>query len=439
MEKYIDDDFDFDFGFEIDETDEILDDLTTNKLIDNVLNPEVIAPEPISIKDLVKKDKVVKEPKVKTTKATLKEECFERNETLLNIIYYLGNGIIFIDQLVKIMQVIDIISTPTTIKRAIKEVKDIGFVKEQQLLSNHKRYCIYLTKYPIGRIEGKPSVEVTAVRITQDKILSSLFKVERFIDLYLNKIAKDNIAISDINELLMNDYVYLFLEKHQDTTIYESINYNLKRDGLMALVNTIFDMDKMVAQFDSLNKINKSSKNKKQIDIPMELVDAKRVKLTNTSIIGSNKDNTISKKNIDVHLFNIKNLINRNFNIEDIKYVEDSLNKLNGMKVTLNYLDIKDTINVQTLHRDIAYAYMMFQRYFNTHYIILEVNVLEWNKTSKNKANRNSFKVNKETGYKVCFSEYYKAGIKPMQWSQGIKVNYLSLDLDIKYNIKSDR
>lgn len=437
MENYIDDDFDFGFETdEVNENDEILDYLTANKLIKNVLNPEVKKPEPINIKELVKKDKVTKEAKAKMIKARLKEECFFRNESLLNIIYYLGNGIIFIDQLIKIMQVLDITSTPTSIKKAIKEVKDIGFIKEQQLLSNHKRYCIYLTKYPIGKIVGKSSVEVTAIRITQDKILSSIFKIERFIDLYLHKIAKHNIAIKDMNEALMNEYTYLFTQKHQDNLIYGSINYNLKRDGLMAVIDNVFNSDMKVAQFDLINKINKSSKNKKQIDIPMELMDAKRIKLDTTSIVGSNKDNTISKKNIDINLFNIKNLINRNFNIEYIQYVECGLNAMN---IRLNYLDIKDTINVQILHRDIGYAYMMFQRYFKTDNIILEVNVLEWNKISKNKAYRNSFKANKETGHKICFNEYYKAGINPARWKDGIKVYYLSLDLDVKYNIKSDR
>ena len=431
MKNYIDD---YDFEFDDIETSETIQDKTAQILMENVANKEIKSPTPIKV---IKSTKEVIEPKEKTTKAKLKEECFTRNETLLTIVYYLGDGVIFKDQLVKIMKRINLTLSETAIKKSIKDLKDIGFLKEKQLLSNHKRYCLYLTKYPIGKIEGKPSVEVTGVRLTQDKILNSLYRVEHFINTELDNIANNKIKPYDINEMLMDKYNYLFIKKHEDNVVYQSLWLNFNRDGLISLVNRILKEDKNVALYDWINKINKATKNREEIQIPTELIDSKIKKINNINTIGTNANESISKKNIDINLFNIKNLINRSFYIENIQYVEDSLNGLNGMKITLTYLDIKDNTSAQTLHRDIAYAYLMFQRYFDTHYVFLEVNVMTWSNTSKGKLKRKSFEKNKD-GYKICFNEYYNAGLKLSSWKNGIVVNYCSLNLDKKYNIKSD-
>ncbi|HBF6599521.1 TPA: hypothetical protein KOT48_003687 [Clostridioides difficile] len=427
MKNYIDD---FDFGFYDIETSETIQDKTAQILMENVANKKIKSPTPIKV---IKQAKVI-ESKEKTTKSKLKEECFVKNETLLTIVYYLGNGVIFKEQLIKIMKRINLTLSETGIKKAIKDLKDIGFLKEQQLLRNHKRYCLYLTKYPIGKIEGKPSVEVTGVRLTQDKILNSLYRVEHFINTHLDNIANNKIKPYDINEMLMDKYNYLLIKKHEDNVVYQSLWLNFNRDELTSLVSLILIEDKNVALYDWINKINKATKNREEIQIPTELIDSKIKKINNINTIGTNADESISKKNIDINLFNIKNLINRNFYIENIQYVEDSLN---GMKITLTYLDIKDNTSAQTLHRDIAYAYLMFQRYFNTHYVFLEVNVRTWSNTSKGKLKRKSFEKNKD-GYITCFNEYYNAGLKLSSWKNGIVVNYCSLNLDKKYNIKSD-
>lgn len=442
MKEYIDDEFDFGFFEEV-ETNETIQEKTKETLINNVFNTAIKAPERPNLNTLIEKPTKAKEPAKKATKAEIKEDMFERHTTLLAIIYHIGNGVMFQAQLIKILKVLDITLSDGSIKKAIKELKEIGFIKEQQLLRNSKIYCLYLTKYPIGKLVGKPSVEATAVRITQDKILSSLYKTEYFIANHLEYVVSlktDNFNVFDINEILMNNYVYLLCQNHQAHTVYQSIQLNLKRDGLNYIVGDVFNTDKEVAEFDWLNKINKATKKNEQIPIPKQLILAKQLKLCQSNTIGNSVNTSVNKGRIDEGLFSIKNLISRNFSIENIQYVEDRINGVkitNGTKITLNYMDTKDNTRVQALHRGIGNMHHMFQAYFKTNHIFLEINVMAWNKQSAGRLRRESFKQN-ANGHRVCANEYCKAKVKPQQWKNGIVVNYKSLDLDSKYNIKSD-
>lgn len=177
----------FDFGFTTEDSGAVTIEDLKQQLINNAATK--VAPQ-INKEKFINQKKAPKPKKEKIGKRQLKEECFERNETIMNIIYYIGNGILFETQLYKILNFINPNETLKSMKKRVKELQEFGLIRKTQMLNNRNKYSLYLTKYPIARIQNKKTVEVTAVRVTRDKQLFSLFRVERFIQTQLmtNKI-----------------------------------------------------------------------------------------------------------------------------------------------------------------------------------------------------------------------------------------------------------
>ncbi|MBJ8625329.1 hypothetical protein F1196_19345, partial [Clostridioides difficile] len=146
-----------------------------------------------------------------------KNSLYKRHETILKVIYYIGNGIMLIDQIKAIIGVLEPLNKATD--ESIKELVSEGFLKEKQVLTSNK-YSVYLTKYPQSKIEGKKSRDVTSVKPTQEKVLNSLLRTEYFIQNLLSVVVDKKIKIDNIRTVLNNSFKYVLNEKHEVVECY---------------------------------------------------------------------------------------------------------------------------------------------------------------------------------------------------------------------------
>lgn len=419
----IEEEFEFDFGFDDNYEVDTID--YKQNLIDNVKTAE---PKKIDKEEYIERQKPKKPKKVKIGKKQLKEDCFFRHETIINIIYFIGNGIIFEPQLYKIINYFNSDKTLKSMKADVKELEELGLIKKTQLEQNRGKYSICLTKYPISKIEHRKTTEVTTIRATRDKQLFSLFRIERFIQMRLeNEMANENVTVEDVKNYYTAINDFTLLKKAEDNIIYQCIYNNFKNCGLENRLSFQFMEDLNVSKYDYITKKNNSSKYVIQ-DIDKEVISDKKDRIQ--------RINTLSIQYSDSYIlrthFNFKNMLSRNFTIEGI----DLNNTCDVVTIKLFYTNINKRQDIHTAHRSIGYIYNMFDRYFKDMEIKLDVTYLSWNLNDSNRAKGKSYNKN-ANNHRIFKNEYVKAGV-PTAKLYNIAIGYSSLDLDKKYGIKAD-
>lgn len=138
---------------------------------------------------------------VKRTKL-FKDSLYEKNKNILNIVYYLGNKIMLKEQLIILSEII--LVNNSKIEDKIEELIKEGFLKEKQVLNSNK-YAVYLTRYPISKIEGKTSNEVNGLIPSKEKILNSLFETQYLIKIIIPCIKRQAVTITSIKNIMKNE------------------------------------------------------------------------------------------------------------------------------------------------------------------------------------------------------------------------------------------
>ncbi|MBH8032981.1 hypothetical protein I6A86_17880 [Clostridioides difficile] len=356
-----------------------------------------------------------------------KNSLYKRHETILKVIYYIGNGIMLIDQIKAIIGVLEPLNKATD--ESIKELVSEGFLKEKQVLTSNK-YSVYLTKYPQSKIEGKKSRDVTSVKPTQEKVLNSLLRTEYFIQNLLSVVVDKKIKIDNIRTVLNNSFKYVLNEKHEVVECYSLFNSKIEKMGLKEYLEGIFGIDGNVVVLEKLNFINKISKIPKAI--PEEYIKAQEQlnRMKATTIDGKT---TTKEKDF----FNFKNMLHRGFSFDFVK-----LKNSNELTFKIIYLDIDNSIEVDKLYKNIGLIYLMLKRYFSNILIIkLDVNVCLWSKSRvnqlqiKEKEKVKSFGLDNFKKYPRGLNGYVNAGVLECDF-KNITVKYNTLNITDKYNIK---
>lgn len=356
-----------------------------------------------------------------------KNNLYKRHETILKVIYYIGNGIMLIDQIKAIIGVLEPLNKATD--ESIKELVSEGFLKEKQVLTSNK-YSVYLTKYPQSKIEGKKSRDVTSVKPTQEKVLNSLLRTEYFIQNLLSVVVDKKIKIDNIRTVLNNSFKYVLNEKHEVVECYSLFNSKIEKMGLKEYLEGIFGIDGNVVVLEKLNFTNKISKIPKAI--PEEYIKAQEQlnRMKATTIDGKT---TTKEKDF----FNFKNMLHRGFSFDFVK-----LKNSNELTFKIIYLDIDNSIEVDKLYKNIGLIYLMLKRYFSNILIIkLDVNVCLWSKSRvnqlqiKEKEKVKSFGLDNFKKYPRGLNGYVNAGVLESDF-KNITVKYNTLNITDKYNIK---
>lgn len=356
-----------------------------------------------------------------------KNGLYKRHETILKVVYHIGNGIMLIDQIKAIVSVLEPLNK--NIGESIEELVTEGFLSKKQVLTSNK-YSVYLTKYPQSKIEGKKSRDVTSVKPSKEKVLNSLFRTEYFIQNLLTKIVNKKISIDNIRETLNNSFITVLNEKFQVDDCYSIFIKRMERLSLLDYLTDDFIIDKNVVSLEKLEFLNKISRNPKAI--PKAYIDSQKTLNHTKEITIDNNSTTIEKD-----FFNFKNMLHRGFSFKSVR-----IENQNELKFEIYYLDTNNSAEVDKLYKNIGFIYLMLKRYFKDVLIIkIDVEVYLWSKKNINKMESmekekvKSFGLNNYKEHPRGLNGFTNAGLKYYD-IKNITVNYKSLNITDKYNIK---
>ena len=356
-----------------------------------------------------------------------KNSLYKRHETILKVIYYIGNGIMLTDQIKAIISVLEPLHK--NVDKSIKELVSEGFLKEKQVLTSNK-YSVYLTKYPQSKIEGKKSRDVTSVKPSQEKVLNSLLRTEYFIQNLLTTTVNKNISIDNVRETLNNSLITVLNEKFQADDCYSIFIKRMKGLGLLDYLTEDFIIDKNIVSLEKLEFLNKISKNPKAI--PREYIDSQQT-------LNSSKATTIdgNSTTIEKDFFNFKNMLHRGLSFRSAR-IENS----NELRFKIYYLDTNNSAEVDKLYKNIGFIYLMLRRYFKDILVIkIDVEVYLLSKKNINKMELmekekvKSFGLNNYKKHPRGLNGLTNAGVRDAEF-KNITVRYKSLNITDKYNIK---
>ena len=197
---------------------------------------------------------------VKRTKL-FKDSLYEKNKNILNIVYYLGNKIMLKEQLIILSEII--LVNNSKIEDKIEELIKEGFLKEKQVLNSNK-YAVYLTRYPISKIEGKTSNEVNGLIPSKEKILNSLFETQYLIKIIIPCIKRQAVTINSIKSIMKKVANTVLLNKNHAFIAYKELLYCHKLKN-MHFNNNFFE-DMLLAEYEYLARFKNENQRLNSID-----------------------------------------------------------------------------------------------------------------------------------------------------------------------------
>ena len=284
---------------------------------------------------------------VKRTKL-FKDSLYEKNKNILNIVYYLGNKIMLKEQLIILSEII--LVNNSKIKDKIEELIKEGFLKEKQVLNSNK-YAVYLTRYPISKIEGKTSNEVNGLIPSKEKILNSLFETQYLIKIIIPCIKRQAVTINSIKSIMKKVANTVLLNKNHAFIAYKELLYCHKLKN-MHFNNNFFE-DMLLAEYEYLARFKNENQRLNSIDhkLLQEVENIKKHRIhLKTSVHLKDEE----------YFFNLSNMLNRNFDIRTFTF-DDRIGYLN---LRIDYFDINNP-NINKIYSNIGYIYNMFKRYFD--------------------------------------------------------------------------
>lgn len=356
-----------------------------------------------------------------TTQA--KEQLFKENRELLEVLFELGGGIMLKEHLISLT--VYFYPNKFNIKNNIKELIQCGFLKEQQFITSNK-YFLYVTKYPISKLQGIQSRNANSINPSYERMANSLFRMEYLITITLPKLVGKNLTIQDIKSRHYNHCHTTLVQKNNPEIVYDSFKH--KAELLKIELTSAFKYDLGMARYEKEALLSRISNR--------ELIPNKEYKEMKADI-EKNKSLIAQNKQL-MEYFNFKNLLSRNFLINGITYKNQEL------FLKLSVFDINNSLEVIYLYKNLGYIYIMLDRYFNIPYtdkLKLDLTVYTWSSDQQNKLKYESTQKARDFGtggFKKDNKSTYgllKSGVKRSQ-IKDITVEFKSFDFDKKYSLK---
>lgn len=283
-----------------------------------------------------------------TTQA--KETLFKVNIELLKVLHYIGGDIMLKEHLMSLTSYF--YPLKTNLRGGIKELIEAGFLKEQQFITSNK-YFVYMTKYPIAKLEGVQSRNANSISPSFEKMANSLFRMEYLITITLPKLSRQNVTIEQVKKIHFDNCYTGFIPKSNPEVAYQSFNTKMK--FLEVGTSNFFRDDYKTAIYEKEVLISRISNEK--------ITPNKEYKETKKQIEKLKSIRTTPSEKLR-DFFNFKNLLSRNFLINGIQYQNKQL------IINLSLFDLNDSLEIIYLYKNLGYIYQMFDRY-----LILPANV----------------------------------------------------------------
>ena len=156
-------------------------------------------------------------------KPSMKQEIFDTNRDLLDIIYFLGTGFMLSDHIYAYGKAIYDLSEKS-ITRKLINMCGTGLLLEKEATATGTKIYV-LSKYVKSKYESKPSQNVSSVKITERKLWKNFYMNEYIIQRIVRYLLKNEkeISIQRILDLLEENFItFQTTQNRQDVfALYE--------------------------------------------------------------------------------------------------------------------------------------------------------------------------------------------------------------------------
>ena len=296
----------------------------------------------------------------------------ERNRTYLEIIYTFGNKVMLLKQLYQYTELLGLAKNYSSFYSSIKELVNAEVLRKEPFVAYGKKtqlQMLTLQKFAIRFLECKEnSYSVASVPKTggNERILVSLFKNCYIIKKVIPRIQREfgEVTFNRILEILDRDYSTVLLNKNQGISFLSEL---INHDKFQHLLD--FEEVKHAL------RIMKDVKQKQMEGLKKGSVrsEGKGVGKINATSFFPLADLAVSyhakvKKDLTkeekLDNYNIDNMLSFNAYIAQVKLIKDKIN------VTVLILDIHNRDNIYRMGTHIACMYNMFNRYFNSEFLL---------------------------------------------------------------------
>ena len=155
---------------------------------------------------------------------SVKQEIFDSNRDLFDIVYYLGTGFMLSDHIYIYGKAIYDLSEKAITRKLINMCSKGLLLEKEATTTGTKIYV--LSKYVKSKYESKPSQDVSSVRITERKLWKNFYMNEYIIQRIVKYLLKNEreISIQKILDLLEVNFITIqTTQNRQDVfALYES-------------------------------------------------------------------------------------------------------------------------------------------------------------------------------------------------------------------------
>ena len=140
-------------------------------------------------------------------KPSIKQEIFDSNRDLFDIIYFLGTGFMLSDHIYAYGKAIYDLSEKSITRKLINMCGKGLLLEKEATITGTKIYV--LSKYAKSKYESKPSQNVSSVKITERKLWKNFYMNEYIIQRIVKYLLKNGkeISIQRILDLLEENFI----------------------------------------------------------------------------------------------------------------------------------------------------------------------------------------------------------------------------------------
>ena len=366
----------------------------------------------------------------RTKSRIIKEECFNRNIPLLNILFYVGKGFMLKKQLITLVRIFYSINEHKA-NDMIADLMSCGLLIKKQVTDT--KTCIYiLTKFPLAKYHECSTRDSCSIKLNNRKIWNNIYRTEFII--------REVIPMLEQIEMDFDlDSLFVFLEKYiiniftteNQMSIYQLYGnlfdkFPIKdkdsiKNGFPVNSPFMTDYYKITAE---VYNFQTNFLNYKNDDDFTYYLDVKEQLQREKDMINSPKE---EKKNY----YNLFNMVSSGFFFIGPHNQND--------EIIIGTFDKCNNMYLKKLYENIICIWLMLERYFGFFpHITLQVYMADANNliNLKHKELEQGFDYVKQekVGYNKRDNFFYNFNI-PRQYWDYITVDYIYYPLKEKYNL----
>ncbi len=348
---------------------------------------------------------------------SIKQEIFDSNRDLFDIIYFLGTGFMLSDHIYAYGKAIYDLSE-RAITRKIINMCGKGLLLEKEATTTGTKIYV-LSKYVKSKYESKPSQNVSSVRITERKLWKNFYMNEYIIQRIVKYLLKKGSEISIqkiLNLLEMNFITFKTTQSRQDVfALYEKFyekfhcgsNENFMQDfNALAADLYMFDKNFLKAEMD--------------VDYSEQIRQRKIRQL--------NKDTYKNEEDKNKFFYNLYQFVMQGF-------------FFNGLKDDVIQIGLFEIgkLTFEKIYKQSCYILLMLERYLGympklsltVYYSDIDA-VSEIEREAKRKSY--NFKTQEFSDNNKKYETFKALGIREQYW-ENIEIRYIFYDLKNRYNL----